>query len=135
MMQSFGICYSPGCYERQPMNDNKIADEAELGMKFDGAGGDHHKEKPVWHLLPWDEVEEIVRVLMFGAKKYTPNNWMHVKPRIRYYDALQRHMKAWLNGEKKDPETGLAHLAHAGCCLLFLMWGDKHHETEDPTAS
>lgn len=114
------------------MSDNIRADEAELGMKFDGAGNDHHTEKPQWHLLPWEPVEEIVRVLMFGAKKYAPDNWKHVRPRIRYFDALMRHMKAWLEGEKQDPETGLSHLAHAGCCLLFLMWSDKHHDTEDP---
>ncbi len=32
-----------------------------------------------------------------------------------------RHIFAWWGGEDKDPETGFSHLAHAGCCLLFLM--------------
>jgi hypothetical protein len=30
-------------------------------------------------------------------------------------------MFAWWRGEDTDPETGLSHLAHAGCCLMFLM--------------
>ena len=32
-----------------------------------------------------------------------------------------RHIFAWWGGEDKDPETGFSHLAHAACCLLFLM--------------
>lgn len=107
-------------------------EEKELGMKFDGAGNDKNEEKVQWHLLPWEQVEEIVRVLMFGLRKYSFDNWKHVRPRIRYYDALQRHLKSWLDGELMDPETNLSHLSHAGCCLLFLMWGDKHHGTKDP---
>jgi hypothetical protein len=114
------------------MEEQKKADEAEIGMKFDGAGDDPSTAKPLWHLIPLEPIEDIVRVMMFGAKKYTQDNWKLVRPRIRYYDALMGHMKAWLEGEKNDPESGLPHLAHAGCCLLFLTWGDKHHETDDP---
>ena len=32
-----------------------------------------------------------------------------------------RHIFAWWGGQDKDPETGFSHLAHAGCCLIFLM--------------
>ena len=28
---------------------------------------------------------------------------------------------AYANGEKIDSETGISHLAHAMCCLLFLL--------------
>jgi hypothetical protein len=35
-----------------------------------------------------------------------------------------RHVHAWRAGETKDPESGLHHLAHAGCCLLFMLWLD-----------
>jgi hypothetical protein len=55
------------------------------------------------------------------------DNWMHVTPfRKRYIGALMRHITAWIRGEKTDPETSKSHLAHAGCCLLFLMWGDNN---------
>jgi hypothetical protein len=91
----------------------------ELGRKFDGG-------KNRWELLPWEEVEEIVEILTFGAEKYEDNNWQHVKPRSRYVGALFRHLIAWVRGEKKDPESGKSHLAHAGCCLLFLMWSDNN---------
>jgi hypothetical protein len=68
-------------------------------------------------------LEPIVRALEFGAAKYEPDGWKSVPtPRMRYYDALQRHLLAWWNGEVNDPESGEHHLAHAGCCLVFLLW-------------
>lgn len=82
--------------------------------------------KDRWSLLPWDAVREVVKVLTFGAaKKYKPNNWQFVPDaRIRYEDALERHLFAWRTGERLDPESGFNHLAHAGCCVLFLLWFD-----------
>jgi hypothetical protein len=90
------------------------------GVKYDNG-------KPRWSLLPWKETEEIVKVLTHGAIKYPEkDNWKKVTPlRERYYDALLRHVTAWWHGEKEDPETRLSHLAHAGCCILFLMWSDN----------
>lgn len=82
--------------------------------------------KPMWDLLPFSSLKEVVEVLTLGAKKYSPHNWMRVpNPKSRYFSALMRHLVAWKRGERTDPETGLSHLAHAGCCLLFLIWHDK----------
>lgn len=81
--------------------------------------------KPRWSLLPAGTIAQVVAVLEAGATKYAPDNWMHVSDaRTRYYDALQRHVEAWWRGERNDPETGLPHLAHAACCVLFLLWFD-----------
>ena len=92
------------------------------GMKFDAG-------KPRWTLLPWRQVEQIVEILTFGAIKYADNNWQKVEnSKTRYFDALQRHLIAWFEGEKTDPESGKSHLAHAGCNLLFLMWFDDQKE-------
>jgi hypothetical protein len=88
------------------------------GKKYDSG-------KPRWSLLPKGAVASIVDVLEFGAKKYAENNWQLVPDgKTRYYDAAMRHLEAWHNGELNDPETGLPHLAHAGCCLMFLGWLD-----------
>ena len=38
----------------------------------------------------------------------------------RVFGALMRHLWAWWAGETKDPETGISHLYHASCCLMFL---------------
>lgn len=88
------------------------------GMKFDGA-------KPRWSLLPSGTVQQIIAVLEFGAAKYKENNWQNVdRGPERYYNAMMRHVHAWRDGEKNDTESGLHHLAHAGCCLLFMLWLD-----------
>jgi hypothetical protein len=68
---------------------------------------------------------EVVQVLEFGAKKYAPDNWKHVEGH-RYDDALLRHVQAYMGGEMNDPETGLHHLAHATCCILFKIYLDKN---------
>ena len=74
-----------------------------------------------YQLLPSDAVEEILRVLDFGAQKYAPRNWEKGMAWSRPFSALMRHMWAWWRGERTDPETGISHLAHAGCCILFLL--------------
>jgi hypothetical protein len=106
------------------VTESKIADALPEGMKFDAGKIDYT-------LLPWDGVEEIVKVLEFGAKKYARDNWQHVLgAEQRYQAAAFRHMIAYNKGEKVDPETGLSHLAHAGCCLLFLLALEKRGDTE-----
>jgi ribosomal protein L37AE/L43A len=98
-------------------------EEQEEGIKYD-------EEKLRWSLLPWSSVEEILRVVEFGAKKYTPKNWQKVDPPNRYLDALLRHLVAHLEGEVNDEETGLTHLAHAGCNILFLIWLENQRRKE-----
>lgn len=76
-----------------------------------------------WQFLPWGQIEEVARVMDFGADKYAPDNWQRVPDaRNRYFNAAMRHLMAWWSGEQQDPETEKHHLAHAVCCLLFLMW-------------
>jgi hypothetical protein len=88
------------------------------GRKFDG-------NKLEYGLLPPFALEETVKVLTFGAQKYERDNWKRVPDsKRRYFDALQRHVWAWKQGEQIDPESGLHHLAHAMCCLMFLYEHD-----------
>lgn len=92
---------------------------SELGVKFDG-------EKSRWDLLPLGPMRSVVDVLGFGVRKYAVDNWQHVKdPQRRYFAATVRHLVDWKLGEKLDPESGLPHLAHAVCCVLFLLWFDE----------
>lgn len=97
----------------------------EQGRKDDSA-------KIRYSLLPVGTVNQVVQVLEFGSKKYADNNWQKVpSARTRYYDAAMRHIDAWWNGELLDLDKGdqkgshLPHLAHAICCLMFLMWFDS----------
>jgi len=43
-----------------------------------------------------------------------------------------RHMWDWWRGEDYDGETGISHLAHAACRLMFLMtYQDRGRGTDD----
>lgn len=87
------------------------------GVKYDS-------EKLRWSLIPYESIKETIKVLMYGGDKYPEDdNWKRVPhARERYYNASLRHITIWFHGEKYDPETGFHHLAHAVCCLLFILW-------------
>jgi hypothetical protein len=106
-----------------------LAAIGELNLPF------QQKPKTRLELIPFAAIEEIGEVLTYGAIKYEANNWCRGARWGRYFAALCRHIFAWWRGEDKDPETGFSHLAHAGCCLLFLMeyqrngWGEDDRFT------
>ena len=78
--------------------------------------------KPDWSLVPFEALEGMVRVLEFGANKYSRNNWMTGGgfSYRRVLTACVRHLFSYMGGEDKDPESGLSHIHHAQCNLLFL---------------
>lgn len=80
------------------------------------------QDKLRFDLMPALAEEAIVGVLTYGARKYSPDNWRKV-PELerRYFAAARRHLSLWQRGEKVDSESGLRHLAHAACCLIFLL--------------
>ena len=101
-----------------------IGVQSAAGVKYDNG-------KPQWSLLPFRALTQVVEVLTYGAKKYAPDNWKRVPDaRRRYIDAGFRHLTAYTTGETNDPETGKHHLAHAICCLLYLVAFDlgEHHD-------
>ena len=88
--------------------------------------------KPGFELLPIELLSEVNLVLRHGARKYGVCNWCKKEGFVysRCYNALWRHMLAWWRGEDNDKETGLSHLSHAMCNLLFLMYHFKYNNKE-----
>ena len=87
--------------------------KSELGRKEDAG-------KPRMDLLAPEFLTGTAEVLSFGAAKYSERNWEGGMSWGRVFGALMRHLWAWWGGETKDPETGISHLYHASCCLMFL---------------
>lgn len=81
----------------------------------------HDCDKPAADLVPPRAIEQVARVLAFGAQKYDADNWIKCDRTRRYPAAAMRHLWAWFRGETNDPESGLPHLAHAACCVLFAL--------------
>ena len=95
------------------------------GLKDDGLDGN----KPVklrWDLVPMECLDDLVKVLTYGASHSKAESWKELESaEDRYYAALMRHLSASRQGELNDSESGLSHLAHAMCNVLFLLWFEK----------
>jgi hypothetical protein len=87
----------------------------ETGQKFDG-------EKPRMDLIDPSFQIALADVLTYGAREYSAHNWRNGIDASRLYAALQRHLLAFWGGEDIDDESGLPHLSHAACELMFLQW-------------
>jgi len=111
--------------EGQHVMDQMIA-HLERVKPLEAKGVKYDSGKLQWTLLPFRAINEVLEVLSFGAKKYAADNWKIVpEARTRYVDAAFRHLTDWHLKEKLDGETGKSHLAHAICCLLFLLWFEQ----------
>jgi len=82
-------------------------------LKLDGG-------KPRLDLLPVKALEAVGDAMTYGLTKYEEDSWRGVEPK-RYVAAALRHIFAHMRGEHLDPESGLSHLSHAACCILFLL--------------
>jgi hypothetical protein len=90
-----------------------------------------------WTLLPMDSLEDVVKVLALGAKKYNeqgdgPDTWNWTKGsglgKWRLLKSLFRHLTSYMRGEIYDPESGVNHLAHVVCNCLFIL---HYHKNPD----
>lgn len=59
-------------------------------------------------------------VLGFGAKKYAAHNWANGIKISRNFAAACRHICKYMKGQVNDEESGLNHLFHAGCDIMFI---------------
>lgn len=103
--------------------------QATRGMKYDDG-------KPrmdlVLHGFP-KVLRTLGAILGFGAKKYKADSWRSVPHAVsRYEAAAMRHILAHTEGEANDPESGMPHLAHAICNLMFVMELIEAGEKYDP---
>lgn len=76
-------------------------------------------------LLPgWRALAPLARVMHWANTEggYVRDSWRDVPPE-EYRAALARHFFKWLDDPSaRDEKSGFSHLAHLGCCVLFLLW-------------
>jgi len=108
-LEDIGDNLAPARYN----NTEEFIDPEDEGVKHDG-------DKLRMDLIPPEIIEELARVLTYGAKKYSDDNWKLID--IERYDAaLMRHYIAWKKGEDRDNESGLLHLSHLLANAAFLL--------------
>lgn len=86
--------------------------EVKQTLKFD-------EGKPCMSDLPQLTLMSVAKTFNYGAKKYEKFNYTHGTEWLRYYDATQRHMQAWMTSEDID-ESSNHHIDHAICSLMML---------------
>lgn len=84
-----------------------------------GTKKDEGKER--FDLIPSEALFSLARILTFGAEKYEDRNWERGILYGRVFAALQRHLWRWFMQQDVDEETGESHMAHALCCIVFLV--------------
>jgi hypothetical protein len=108
----------------------RCPDTAQAVLKND-AGTKYDADKPRTDLLDPDALIGIAHVLSFGARKYAAHNWRKGISWSRLLGAILRHTFALMRGEDVDPESGLPHVDHLGCCWMFLSWHMKNRPDLD----
>ncbi len=92
--------------------------DVSFGQEFKADGGKVNPDL-LFAGMP-DALMAVAAVLSYGAQKYEAHSWKRVDM-ARYEAALGRHMLARKGGEMCDEESGLLHLAHEACNILFLL--------------
>lgn len=86
----------------------------------EATGTKHDQDKPRVDLLDPLFLVGVADVLGFGANKYNAHNWRGGIAYSRILGAILRHTFAIMRGEDIDPESGLPHVDHLGCSVMFL---------------
>ena len=106
------------------LNLIKMEKSTEKAMRF-------NENKPKWSLVDFDSLEDMVKVLEFGAKKYSADNWKNGLNTDEVVESLLRHIFKYLSGEDLDEESRLPHTGHILCNAMFLSYMNKYKKEFD----
>ena len=98
---------------------DELCESQAKAIKDDNKALRYNEGKLEWSLVDYQAFEPMVKVLMFGAKKYAPNNWKKGLELNKIMDSLMRHIVAIQSGEDIDPESSLPHIGHIQCNVMF----------------
>lgn len=104
---------------------------AEKIITNEKTGGKKGAKDEAYSMIPWEQMREVARVYLMGAKKYSRDNWRKGYDWSLSFDSLIRHAEAFWSGENLDPESGLPHPAHVVFHCLTLMYFMEHHPELD----
>lgn len=82
----------------------------------------YNEGKLKWSMVHFKSLSPMVRVLMYGEKKYARDNWKKGLNRKEILDSMMRHLTALIDGEEFDPESQEHHIGHIMCNCLFYSY-------------
>ena len=86
----------------------------------EGGGQRDDDGKPRHDLIAPEMLDGVAAVLAFGVKKYGERDWEKGLLWGNTLASTMRHLIAWMQREELDEESGLPHLDHAACNIMFL---------------
>jgi hypothetical protein len=86
----------------------------------EGGGQRDDDGKPRHDLIAPEMFDGVAAVLAFGVKKYGERDWEKGLQWGNTLASTMRHLMAWMRREELDEESGLPHLDHAACNIMFL---------------
>lgn len=89
-----------------------------------------NKGKIQWSLVHFKSIEELPKVLEFGAKKYSRDNWKKGLDLNEILDSMQRHLSSLIDGQEFDEESKLHHIGHIMCNCMFYSYHKNKNEQE-----
>lgn len=105
-----------------------VESEKTVAKKYDNG-------KPRVDLLPFESLFSVANVLGWAATgKYDDHNWRKGLPWSKIAASAIRHIFYWMLRIGPDKESGMSHLAHAACCILFLISYEMGEVGEDDRA-
>ncbi len=88
----------------------------------------YNEGKPKWSLVHFKSLEPLVRVLMYGADKYAPDNWKKGLDKKEILDSMQRHLCELIDGNKLDEESKMEHIGHIMANAMFYSYFDNEDQ-------
>lgn len=118
--------------EKQYKDNAQPQDPTDYTIKYD-------QNKPKLSQFPREAMEAVAEVMEYGARKYGGGTWNRVEIQ-RYIDAGARHLyamqdidengKEYINLSKVDEESGLEHLYHLACNVVYAVALYKRRKNE-----
>ncbi len=84
-----------------------------------------NKHKPAYHLLAWEVIEDMARVMEKNVAGHGRDNWKQV-PHEDHLRAIIGHWVEHSKGVDKDHEDGEHPLIHLACRAMFAAWQELH---------
>lgn len=86
----------------------------------------HNQNKLRWNLVDFKSVEEMLKVLEFGAVRYAPDNWKKGLNKEEILESTQRHLVELFNNNTIDDDSKLHHMGHIMCNAMFYLFHERN---------
>ena len=90
----------------------------------------YNEGKPKWSLVEFNSLIPLVKVMEYGEKKYSRDNWKKGLDSAEILESLSRHLFALMQGDEIDNESGCEHIGHIMANAMFYSYFKNKQNTK-----